>query len=435
MEELLARAKKVAEEAEVFLASSEQTHVQFETNRLKHIQSKQSRHVALRIVRQGRIGYVSATELGDNRQEMVDMAVESAEFGMVARFQLPALTSYPAIDIFDPAVESVSIAQMTGLGEEMVSAVTGHTADIMCEAWVTRAVVSLNLINSRGGQADYRKSLFSLDIEGSLIRSTDMLFVGESESSCRPVLRTEEVSAAVLWQLDMAKNQASVASGSLPVVFTPMGVASALMPSLMVAFNGKTVLQGASPVGSRLGQLIFDEKLSLWDDATVPYRPGSRPCDDEGVPCQRTGLIEEGRVAHFFYDLQTAALADTSSTGNGNRNQGGLPVTAPNAFVIASGDTSFAEMVGDMKEGLIVEQLMGASQGNVLGGDFSGNVLLGYKVENGKVVGRVKNTMVAGNIYQVLKQMAAVGSDSKWVGGMISTPSLYCLGVSMASNG
>jgi PmbA protein len=75
---------------------------------------------------------------------------------------------------------------------------------------------------------------------------------------------------------------------------------------------------------------------------------------------------------------------------------------------------------------------MGAAQGNILGGDFSGNVLLGYKVESGKIVGRVKDTMVSGNVYQVLKGIIAIGSDARWVGSSVSTPSLYCPSVSVA---
>jgi PmbA protein len=90
-------------------------------------------------------------------------------------------------------------------------------------------------------------------------------------------------------------------------------------------------------------------------------------------------------------------------------------------------------MVSDIKEGLVIEQLMGAEQGNILGGDFSGNVLLGYKVESGKIVGRVKNTMVSGNVYQLLKEINAIGSQPKWVGGIINTPPIYCPRLSVAS--
>jgi len=266
-----------------------------------------------------------------------------------------------------------------------------------------------------------------------LIRDTDMLFVGESQSSCHPITETGSVTEVVLQQLELAKSRASVPSRSLPVVFTPRGVASALITPLMVAFNGKIVLEGASPVGNRLGQQVFDKKLWLWDDATVAYRPESRPWDDEGVPSQRTPLVSEGMVANFFYDLQTAALANTRSTGNGSRSRGGLPTPSPSAFIIEPGSTTFDEMVNDIKEGLVVEHLMGAEQGNILGGDFSGNVLLGYKIESGKIVGRVKDTMVSGNVYQVLKQIAAIGSDDRWVGSSLKTPSFYCPSLSVTS--
>lgn len=432
MEQILAQAKKVAEEAEVFMVSSEETPVHFEANRLKHIQSKQRSSVALRLIRQGRIGYAVTTELS-NRQDLVNMAVETAQFGMPAKFELPALTPYPPIEVFDPDIASVPIEEMIKLGEELIATIKGHTPDIICEAEVTKTVASVRIINSRGGQANYKKSFFSLSIEGSLVRDIDMLFVGDSETSCHPITESKAVAGVVLQQLELAQNQASAPSKPLPVVFTPRGVVSALIPPLMVAFNGKTVLEGASPVGKRLNQQVFDERLWLWDDPTIAYRPGSRPCDDEGISSQRTPLIEQGTVVHFLYDLQTAALAHTRSTGNGSRNHGGLPTPAPSAFIIAPGDTTFDEMVNDIKEGLVIEYLMGAEQGNILGGDFSGNVLLGYKVESGKIVGRVKDTMVSGNIYQVLKQITAIGSDDQWVGSSVKTPSLYCPSLSVAS--
>jgi len=431
MENILAQAKKVAEEAEVFMVSAEETPVQFETNRLKHIQTKQSTHLALRIIKEGRLGYATTTEAGD-AHSLVDNAVETAQFGTRAKFKLPSPTTYPQIDIFDPAVESTSIEKMGKLGEELIALITGHTPDIICEAMVAKEIISLRLINSRGGQASYKKSIFSIGIIGSLIRGTDMLFVGEIQSSGHPLTQPREVAKVVLQQLELAKNQASAPTRQLPVIFTPRGAANALIPSLMMAFNGKTVLEGASPIGKRLGKQVFDPKLWLWDDPTIAYRPHSRPCDDEGVPSQRTPLIEQGKVASFIYDLQTAALANTRSTGNGSRG-GGLPAPSPTTLVIAPGKTSFDEMVSDIKEGLVIEQLMGAEQGNILGGDFSGNVLLGYKVESGKIVGRVKNTMVSGNVYQVLKEVTAIGSQAEWVGGVVNTPPIYCPRLSVAS--
>jgi len=434
VEEILVQAQKEAESAEVFFVASEDTQVHFETNRLKHLQTKQQTSVALRIIRGGRIGYAITTN-PDDYPNLVSNAVETAQFGVPARFEMPSANSYPQIEIFRADVESVPVEAMVKLGEELIAAVTGHTPGIICAAEVSRGTVSVRLINSRGGQAEYRRSYFSFDIEGNLIKGSDMLFVGDGASSCQPILEPGAVRDTVLQQLELAREQASVPTKSMPVVFTPHGVASALVLPLMAAFNGKTVLEGASPIGQKLGEMVFDPKLQLWDDPTVALRPSSRPCDDEGMPSQRTPLIESGKVAGFLYDLQTAALASTRSTGNGSRGHGGLPAPSPSAFVIAPGSATFDEMVGDIKEGLVVEQLMGAEQGNILGGDFSGNVLLGYKVENGKIVGRVKDTMVSGNVYQVLKEIIALGRETRWVGGFLQTPHIYCPGLAVASKG
>lgn len=432
MENILDQAKKVADEVEVFMVTSEEMPVQFEANRLKYVQSKQSTMVTLRIIRQGKIGCATATELS-NSQNLVDMAVETARFGSEARFELPSFTTFPQVAVFDTEVMSVTTEEMVDLGEEIINTITGHTPDILCEVAIAKITASVSIINSRGGQADYQRSIFSIGAEGQLIRDRDMLFVGESQSSCHPILGTGMITDVMLRHLELAQEKAPVTTRSMPVIFTPDGTASALLMPLIAALNGKTVLEGASPLGSKLGQLVYDRKLSVWDDPTIAYRPGSHPCDDEGIPSQRTSLVNQGTVSSFLYDLQTAALAGTSSTGNAHRGRGGLPAPGPNAIIIEPGKTSFDEMLSGIGEGLVVEHLMGAGQGNILGGDFSGNVLLGYKIENGKIIGRVKDTMVSGNIHQLLKQIAAIGSDAKWVGGMLNTPSLYFPSVSVAA--
>ncbi len=211
MEKILTQAKQAAEEAEIFTVSSEEMPVQFEANRLKNIQSKQSGTVALRIIKQGKIGYAASTELDDS-QSLVNNAVETAQFGMPAEFVFPSSNSYPQIEVLDPEIESVSIDKMVELGEELITAVREHTPDIVCEAEVTKGVSSVRIINSRGGEASYRKSIFSLGVGGTLIRGTDMLFVGEGQSSCHPILDAKAVTEVVLHQLELAKSQASIPS-------------------------------------------------------------------------------------------------------------------------------------------------------------------------------------------------------------------------------
>jgi PmbA protein len=432
LEDIIERAKKVAEEVEIFLVSSKETPVGFEANRLKMLETSESTSVTLRIVKDGKIGFATTTRL-DDPQALVDMAAETAQFGALAKFTLPTEQAYPQIEVYDPDVESVAIDDMVEMGNSLIDRVLSHTPELVCEAGVTKSEGTVHILNSRGGEASYRKSYFSVGIEGSLIRDTDMLFVGESDSSCHPIMDILGIADAVIEQLELAKRPASVVTGKFPAVLTSKGVRSALLTPLALAVNGKMVTEGASPLVGKQGELLFDDKLTLWDDAAINYRPASRPCDDEGIPSQRTTLVERGVVANFLYDLQTAAIAGAKSTGSGNRARGGLPTPSVSALVIEEGDTLFTEMVRDIKEGLVIEWLIGAEQGNVLGGEFSGNVLLGYKVENGEIVGRVKDTMVSGNIYDVLKGLVVIGSEAKWVGGSLRTPPIYLPSLSVAT--
>lgn len=424
MEDLLIQAKKVADEAEVFSVSRSETDAVFEANRLKQVVTRETAGRALRLIKGGRIGFSASNKL-DGTRELLEMALEMSPFGAEAKFQFPSRESYPEVEVYDPEVEKVTEEQMVELGQSLIDKIRAHTPEIVCQGGVSKSSVTVEILNSRGGRASYRKSVFSLSVEGVLIRGTDMLFVGDSESSCRPISDHKTVSSNTIEQLERAKELAPSPEGKLPVIFTPLGVAGALLMPLALAVNGKTVLQGASPLGHRKGEQVFDKRLSVWDDPTIENRPGSRPCDDEGVPSQRTPLIARGVVANFLYDLQTAALAGTKSTGNGSRSLASLPSPSVSAIVIEEGDVGFEDMLADIKDGLVVEELMGASMGNVLGGDFSGNVLLGYRVSNGRLVGRVKDTMVTGNIYDALKDVV-IGNKARWVGGMVLAPHILC---------
>lgn len=434
MERILEKALKIADQAEVFQVYQEETPVGFESNRLKHLRSRQITSIVLRLMKKGRIGLSTTTNLADE-DGLVARAVETTQFGAPARFEFPARLAYSPVEVYDPAVEKVSVEEMAAQGEALIARVQEANSEVLWDAGVTKVSGRVRLLNSRGGQATYAKTVFSLSLEGTLVRGTDMLFVGESASSCHPLSDSAPLARSVLEQLELGLKVASAPSGQLPVVFTPRGVASAFLLPLTIAFNGRTVFQGASPLGKRLGERVFTEKLSLWDEATLAFRPGSRLCDDEGVPSQRTLLIEKGMVANFLYDLQTAGLAGKKSTGNGSRMVGGGPGPWPTTLVIAPGEVFYEDMIADIREGLVVDQLLGAGQGNILGGEFGGNVLLGYKVEKGKLVGRVKNTVISGNIYEVLKEVTALGKEAKWVGGTALVPAFYCPRVSVSHGG
>jgi PmbA protein len=431
LEKLLDMARKSVESAEVFHMVSNRTTAQFEANRLKQIQTRESTVTALRIVKNGRMGFAQAS--GNIKvEDLLQMALETSPFGYQANFLFPSFKSFPGVEVFDPKVEEVPVEDMIRLGENIIADVCANTSGILCEGSLSRGTATLTIDNTSGESLVCKRSSFSISMDGMLIRDGGMLYVGDIRSSCRPITDHDLLSGEIIRQLNLAKENGSIGTGTFPVIFTPFGIAGALLAPLISAFNGKTVLDGASPLKDKIGKQPFDKRFSFHDDPSVPFQPGSTPFDDEGVPARKNTLVDAGKVKQFYYDLHTAALAGTSSTGNGNRT-GGMPSPSPHALVIDPGHTSLDEMIKNIKEGLVIEQLMGAEQGNILNGDFSGNVLLGYKVENGAIAGRVKDTMVYGNVFQLLQDITAIGNDSRWIAGYVNTPSICCPQISVAS--
>ncbi len=435
MEKLLELALRESQEAEVFEVRSESRLVHFEANRLKQVETRQSSSVALRLVRGGRIGFSSASG-NFSPEKLVAMAVETASFGAPARLTFPGTRALPAVRTFDERVAALEAGPMIEMGAGVIERVVGRYGDIQCEGLVSRHMGSVRIINSNGLDSSFQQTGLALSMEGMRVEDTDMLFVGDAVSSSDLFLAADVVAGTMLRQIELASSPASIGSGNYPVLFTPLGVGAALLGPLAVAFNGKNVVEKASRLANRQGEQVFDAGLSVWDDATLDGRPSSTPFDDEGTPRRRIRLIENGVVGEFIYDLQTAAEAGAESTGSGQRANARSQVRpGMSAFVLDEGQVTFEEMLAGMDEGLVVEELIGANQGNLLAGDFGGNVLLGYKVEKGEIVGRVKDTMVAGNIMDVLRHVAAVGSDRRWVGGSLRTPSLLCDDVSVSARG
>lgn len=432
---ILETARKAgAQQAEVYQVSNEEMPVRFEANRLKELNSRRTSGVALRVIAGGRIGFASSTRPGDV-EDVVRAAMETAPFGPEAHFGFPAQTEAPLIDVDDPATAAVTVDDMVGLGTSLIDAAVAAEPDILCDVSVRRTAGEVTLANSAGARFTYRASMYSAWLYGTLIRGTDMLFVGDGDASCSPRLDTKAIQSSVATQLQNARRHAASRTADLPVLFTSIGVAEALVSPIVMAFSGRLVHQGQSPLAGLLGEEKYDRRISLTDDATIAMRPASRPFDDEGVASRVIPLIDGGVVRSFMYDLQTAGIARAQSTGSAGRSLTSQPSISPSSLVFGEGDASFEAMVKGVKEGIVVEELMGAGQGNVMGGDFSGNVLLGYKIENGEIVGRVKDTIVAGNVHEALAHVLAIGNKGRWVGGTVYAPPILFERLAVSAKG
>ena len=326
---------------------------------------------------------------------------------------------------------------MIDTGQGLIERLLDEWPELLCDASVGWSAGRGRIMNSAGVDAEYEQTSYYCYIGAQLIRGTDMLNVwagyGSSrlfgESDLDRLLQT--VRRSLRWATNMAQPTSN--TGDLPVIFTPRGVSATLLHPLVSGFNGKNVANGSSPLADRWGERIVDERISIFDDPLIPGASGSRPFDDEGVASRKHALIDRGVAGAPLLDLQTAGQLGKTSTGAAGRGLASSPSPGTSVIDIAAGNTDFDEMIAGVKDGLVVEALLGAGQGYELGGDFRANVSLGYRVENGEIVGRVKDTMISGNVYKVLSQVEQVSDSAEWVFGSMRSPALKCLRVEVAA--
>jgi PmbA protein len=435
-ESLLNAAAAKFDQAEVYRVDMESHPVSFESNKLKEIMRRDTSGVALRVIDDGRIGFSSTTD--ENREsELVDRVATLAPFGSEAKFDFPAPSEYPKVDIVDPAVARVTQQAMIDTGQGLIERLMDEWPDLLCDARIGWSTGRGRIMNSAGIDVEYEQTSYYCSLGAQLIRGTDMLNVwagfGSShlfgEVELDRLLQT--VRRSLLWSKETAT--ASANTGDLPVIFTPRGVGATLLHPLMSGFNGKNVANGSSPLTEKWGEKIVDDRISIYDNPLIDGASGSRPFDDEGIASQKHVLIENGVAGGPLLDLQTAGELGKTSTGAAGRGLASTPSPSSSVIDIAAGDTHFDDMIAGVKEGLVVEELLGAGQGNELGGDFRANVSLGYKIENGEIVGRVKDTMISGNSYKVLSQVEQVSDSADWVFGSMRSPALQCLGVEVTA--
>jgi PmbA protein len=424
--------------ADVLWRRVERTSVAFEWGRLKAAGATEEAGVNLRVRQRGRVGIAGTTAADGPADELVARALASAELGEELLVVFPARSPHPPIATFFDRAANASLDQLIGLGRSLFQQLEREGCRV--NVAVEREVIETRVANSVGAAGDYRSTGIGVSAEVWRIAGDDVLVVGDAleDADLPSDGAVATLATAINARLDHALRLVASPEGALPVVFTPAGL-SALMLPVTQALSGKTVLQGISPLGARLGEQVFDAGLSLSDDALRAGRPASRPLDDECVPSRTMSLVERGVVRGFIYDLETATRAKTESTGHGQRSIFGKPVPGYTNIVLGDGGRGTGEgsrglgggLLRDVTDGLLVDDLIGVGQGNVIGGAFSHPVSLAYRIERGEITGRVKDAAVAGNAYELWKRVGGFGGDARWTGSRWA-PSVLLEGVSVA---
>ena len=435
MEKLLQQACKKIDSAELFKVKSKTIPVNFEVNRLKSIDISESEGKALRVINKGRIGFSSFMG-NEDFDSMIEKALATSEFGSTASFGFPGETKKSRgknINIYDERVANKNIKSMIELGEGIIYRLKDFNRKLRYDVTIVKNCNEIEYLNSKGGNFSYDKTAITYSVMAQQIEDQDMLMIYSSLESGKDNLDYKELTSEIIENLKWGDKIVSIESGKMPAIFTPKAALVLILP-IISGLNGKMVLKKISPLTSQKNKKLWSDLLTLYSDGTIDFASGSAPFDDEGVEMKRVPLVEKGEIKNFYYDLQTAGMAGVESTGNGLR--AGLqsePVPGISNLVMEEGKVSFKEMIKDISEGIVIDQVLGLGQGNIISGAFSNNVQLGYKIEKGKIVGRVKDVMIAGNAIEELKNIAALGNKAKWVEGKYKFPHIYLKSLSVSA--
>ena len=421
LESLLELASsKGASHGEIYQVTSESKPVFFEGNRLKQLESSQSIGTALRLWQDNRPGLAVAYGKIDP-ELLVEKAIALAKLNEPETIELAP--SRQAVHELGGA--TASVPELVELGKQAIDQLRETCPELICSAELESEQETTTLLNSQGLYCQYSESALSYYLGVEWVRGEDFLGIYDGEYS-KEKLDLDFVIEQIVQRLDWAKKNVTSPHGNVPVLLTA-NAATLLWSTVSAALNGKRIKEKSSPWSSQQQQLVIDEKISLSQQPnTQPY---DCPFDDEGMATQELNLINAGVLNQFYCDRTIARELNIEPTGNGFRP--GLD-TYPNPslvnLIVNPGDASFAKLITQLDNGIIVDQILGG--GADISGDFSVNVDLGYRVQNGKITGRIKDTAIAGNVYQVLKQVITLGNDSVWNGSCF-TPSLIVNGISV----
>jgi len=181
---------------------------------------------------------------------------------------------------------------------------------------------------------------------------------------------------------------------------------------LYQCINGNTVYLKQSFLAEQLGQPIANSDITVIDDGTIPHRPGSKPFDGEGVPTQRTPVIENGILKNFLLDTYTGKKLGMPSTGN---------ASGPNNFFLSPGNATPETLICSVSKGILITGTIGfglvPTTGDISQGAF------GIWIENGELAFPVAEITLSGNLGTLFKSIEGIANDLD-LNRIISAPTL-----------
>lgn len=418
---LMEHAARRTELADAILKNDETTTLSFTAGRLTSASTQRTQGINLRVIAEGRLGIAGTTS--DDPAELLEAALVSARGGDPVNLALPRPGVVPQVATHSARAASATVNDLALLGTLVRDRLVGAQAEL--NLTVERSLGSVRVANTLGLDASYDVSQVTLAVEVSrMVGERRVTLQAHLAGADLPSLGAiEELVAGLRHRLVWSEKEVAAVTGQQTVLFLPSALPLLLQP-LEYAVLGKSAMHGRSPIASRRGTRLFSETLTIHDNPLAAGRPGSRPVDDEGVVSRTLPLVRAGVLETLLYDLETATRTGNAATGHGRRGTFGKPQPSCTNIVVEPGTKSWSELLSLVGDGLIVERLRGWPTGHLIGGTFAQPCAVAWRTSGGEITGIAPEVTVAGNAYDLLTRVVALGTEARWQGSRCAPPLL-----------
>ncbi len=165
-----------------------------------------------------------------------------------------------------------------------------------------------------------------------------------------------------------------------------------------------------SPFADKKGEKIAHESLTAWDEGRSENAFGTIDMDDEGMPAQRTLLIENGILKNFLADRAGSARTGHPRTGSGRRQSYNFaPASRMRNTYIAPGNYTNEDLFASIEKGIYCKRMGGGSVGAT--GQFNFGVDEAYLIENGKITKPLKGAILIGEATEIMNKISMCSQD------------------------
>lgn len=292
------------------------------------------------------------------------------------------------------------------------------------------------LANSRGFLGSYRSSYAGVSAAPLAVDENGHMQRDGWWSSARSFALLESPEAVGLEAARRTLRRLGarrVATQQAPIVFAPE-VARTLIGSIFDAASGDAIWRHASFLAGKLDEEVASANVTIVDDNTMLLASGvggfgTSPFDSEGLPSQRTIVVERGVLRNYMLNTYTARKLGMKSTHNASRGLAGTPGIGCGNLYLEPGALTPEEIIGGVHSGFYVTSLMGPGT-NTVTGDYSRGAA-GLWIENGQLTHAVEEVTIAGNLAEMFRHVTAIGSDLEFRGS-IASPTLRIDGMTIA---